>query len=305
MDGNNPTSNNVKLSVQIVIRQSLNEPAELSQSCTTSISIIQYQTLLTESDFFKTLDDTYHPIDSEEPLILVEDNPFEAMSFLRLICCAQHAELVSWNKSYALLSSKWLIPKYISCYANIAMNFLTKLSKCKSVTITCAQSPSVNGVYELLDRNKYAYFKKGDGRKLYLSADNRDGKYTWTIQGYLTIYTCDVTSSSFSDIPSVEKWIYNSSYIYNVIIAKNPHFANVSKLDQSLFCEIVEIFLSCDAYRRPPLTNKSDLIDILLLNKEVQVDEILDRLLTQDEKRIFRKSLMYSETITNLTNGNK
>jgi hypothetical protein len=82
-----------------------------------------------QSDFFKEVIDNM--ADTETTLILNENDPLEASSFLNeLIGISMDAtkkRSTVWKTSWAKLSTKWMVNSYVEMYADIGSKHIIKM----------------------------------------------------------------------------------------------------------------------------------------------------------------------------------
>jgi hypothetical protein len=90
------------------------------------------------SDFFKEVIDNM--ADTETTLILNENDPLEAFSFLNeLICISMDAtkkRSTVWKTSWAKLSTKWMVNSYVEMYADIGSKHIIKMLNDAELTNT-------------------------------------------------------------------------------------------------------------------------------------------------------------------------
>jgi hypothetical protein len=268
------------------------------------------------SDFFKTLVENLDEGESE--IALKEKEVYKAAALLlKLVEHYSHEAAppvqVWWDKSKAIMSTKWLVEDYVDAYGAVIENHLQDvMSKDPSaVTVsgitwwssddpaTATRVPStVNGIYDKTDElagGQPIYSRRGlteDGRQLIM--EYHQPRKTWHIKWLESKGTamcnarvaCDppvlphlveeVWKMSDRDAPGAEQKLIDQPAVKVSRIPAPP------SADVLLFWEMMGTIFQYVGLMRGPIQSMEDLVEVLSKRRDLCVLEEMKKVMTVD-----------------------
>jgi hypothetical protein len=247
------------------------------------------------SQFFLEVIDNMGALDTD--LTLNEEDPIEASKFLlelismtieRRKSAMREIQLMSWNKKWAELSVKWIVPEYVQLFASIGEKLVLKvLSPEKPIELRGAVGESaaqINGRYQRTDE------RGAEGQFVY---KKRGMKYImeYVDQQWVVVKQADKgkgVSASLAHLlcapnsrPELFKgrWFSPQQEPHPSLSAIFPH----GEEELSTFWEVVETMLKLPPLRKGPITNKQQLMDQLAEHREVWRKDYMAKMLSVED----------------------
>lgn len=119
-----------------------------------TLTLEHVEILQNESHYMKEFD-----FETETSVTLVEDDPFEALLFIiEIIKHFSVANLVTslpWKPYWAVLSAKWIIPKYVNFYDEFIKRTISELLVLRDIVVEGTNNALLDGTYSLTSDDRY------------------------------------------------------------------------------------------------------------------------------------------------------
>ena len=267
----------------------------LHNSNSTESTIVEFsdekcETISHHSEYIKTLIEQYSDVKSCEHNIiyLIEDKPIEAAAFLTILSEPMNFEL-NWNYYNANLSSKWIVPKYITKYSSLINSFFKSYEISESNLMVTIHSFDISEtIYYYYKSEKYIclndQFDQGDEIDYFYQNEEDDWCYVNTT-GYIFIqHKLAIDYENLSQLSG--SWYTKDNEIcYSFSFQKcAPKVINFN--DHLKFCEIIELILTHNCYHNLYISSIDDLYLYLNTHKDFVNENNLNHLFQTKQELI-------------------
>jgi hypothetical protein len=229
---------------------------------------------------------------SETVLTLEEEDPTEAASFLLELIKISQSESKRrtrfWNKSWAQLSTKWLVSEYVTMYAalgskHIAMMLYNSPPKNHGAFeiygATNSFADEINGMYEwtdnMMEGGMPLYKKKQSEDEIIVQNDEKTKSWLishsdsrGTSKFYASLLSKPALTPDNNPEGNWKSWDDENNLLRmeNIKVRKVATGPCPNKEDLSLFWEIIDTMFQFEPLRKGPITSMEQLIEELAMS---------------------------------------